>query len=97
MAVPERMCGGECRGGTPSAIIRSDGMYVARTKSRLRFLPCGVSARSPNGATGNTVGGFRRGDASPPYERSSAIAVSSSARNSRLSTLSTSSISFAPS
>ena len=57
MGVPERTCRGEYRGGTPSVVIRSSGMYGARTKSRQRFLPCGVSAREPARATGNTVGG----------------------------------------
>ena len=38
-------------------IIRSGGMYAARTIPRQRNLPCGVSAREPVRATGNTVGG----------------------------------------
>ena len=47
-------------------IIRSGGMYAARTIPRQRNLPCGVSAREPVRATGNTVGGVRRGVARPP-------------------------------
>ena len=46
-------------------IIRSGGMYAARTIPRERNLPCGVSAREPVRATGNTVGGFRRGAQDP--------------------------------
>ena len=49
--------GGIAKGDTPLTVIRSDGVYVARTKNfckkrrRLKeiFLPCGFSAREAEG------------------------------------------------
>ena len=62
--------------GSPLIIIRSTGSAGARSifakvslpsESKNAFL-ADLPPGSPEGTTGKSVGGFRRGDASPPYE-----------------------------
>ena len=57
MGVEQIPCRGECRGGTPSAVIRSSGMYGARTKRRSRLYLADLPPGRDVVPTGKSVGG----------------------------------------